>query len=70
MKRKHKTVVLNTKEVLEKNLKAKVINGTKIKSKDIKDAEDICFNNKPPLDIIYNEYGFINDDDDEIGKKK
>ena len=57
---KSKTYTFNKVETLKENLDELITKGGQIKREDIIVAEEISFNKNIPSNIIYDEYGFIN----------
>lgn len=47
-------------QTIKQNLDELISDGGEIKRQDILDAEEISFNTVIPSNIIYDEYGFIN----------
>jgi hypothetical protein len=47
-------------QTIKQNLDELISDGGEIKRQDILDAEEISFNTIIPSNIIYDEYGFIN----------
>jgi hypothetical protein len=47
-------------QTIKQNLDGLISDGGEIKRQDILDAEEISFNTIIPSNIIYDEYGFIN----------
>ena len=57
---KSKAYTFNKVETIKENLDELITKGGQIKREDIIIAEEISFHNNIPSNIIYDEYGFIN----------
>ncbi len=55
-------------ETIRHNLNEIISDGSEIKRQDILDAEEVSFNKVPPLSVIYDEYGFVNNKENTKNK--
>ncbi len=55
-------------ETIRHNLNEIISDGSEIKRQDILNAEEVSFNKVPPLSVIYDEYGFVNNKENTKNK--
>lgn len=65
-----KSTTLKTVETITSKLNDLISTGAEVKRENIKEAEEISYNNLPPSDITYDEYGFINKNEEDYKKNK
>ena len=65
---KKKQNELDKIETIRHNLNEIISDGSEIKRQDILNAEEVSFNKVPPLSVIYDEYGFVNNKENTKNK--
>ncbi len=65
-----KSTTLKKVETITSKLNVLIATGGEVKRENIKEAEEISYNNLPPSNITYDEYGFINKNKEDLKKNK
>ena len=63
-----KSTTLKKVETITSKLNVLIATGGEVKRE--KEAEEISYNNLPPSNITYDEYGFINKNKEDLKKNK